>query len=268
MDLSESSLTELVAELRERLRRFASGPPGQAAATTEPGPLNVAGRAALASRLLAVVLQGRQGRQAARVARALQDLAKSLDQASAPLPGSSWETDLRSLASQFESLAAAWDQDDGTAQTRAWTALKRAGDHLWAEPPADAAAPAATNPSPKSPAPVESVPDVALGPIWLLVGGVVRRQILCQKLELAGLKVDCLEDAADVANRLDHELPAALVCDDAAPTRYCSHLRSILPAESPPLILVRSRDPGLEQRTGPVWLPPYRTEDLLSRLTR
>ena len=260
MALSNTSLTELVAELRERLRHFAARPPGGAEAALPAGPLEPSGRATLAARLLAVVVGARQGPDATAAAKAFEDLAEVLDTAPRPLPGSAWEADLKSLAREFETLAGAWDSDNEPVLAATWRSLRAVGDRLWAQPlPAAAAAPSVVDVADPAPA------GEAAAEVWLLIAGSLRRASLRQRLVAAGLKVDCPEDIEAVTRRLVEERPAALICDDAAPTRYRSRLVSCLPASAPPVILVRSRTIGLDPAAA-VWLPPYDADELLGRL--
>jgi len=261
MTLSNASLTELVAELRERLRHFAAGPPGGAEVASPAGPLEPSGRATLAARLLAVVVGARQGPDAAAAAKAFEGLADVLDTAPRPLPGSAWEADLKLLAREFETLAGAWDSDNEPVLVATWRSLRAVGDRLWAQPlPQTAAAPSAVAAADPAPA-----GEVVVAEVWLLTAGLLRRTSLRQRLVAAGLKVDCPEDIEAVTRRLVEERPAALICDDAAPTRYHSRLVSCLPASAPPVILVRSRTIGLDPAVT-VWLPPYDTDELLGRL--
>jgi len=264
MNLSEASLTELVAELRERLRHFASGPPGVGAPKATAGPLDQAGRAALAARLLAVVLASRKGRDAAEAARAFESLAEALAGAPTPLPGSAWEADLGLLARSFETTAAAWDRDDTPALATTWRDLRLVGDRLWSRP--GEAGPAVAAPEPQETQGADPAPSRAAGrSIWLLVAGSIRRASLGKRLRSAGFVVDCPETVEDVIARLADERPAAVVCDDAAPAHFRSHLLGRLPESAPPVILLRSRttavDPG-----GKAWLPPYDIAELLDRL--
>ena len=261
MALSHTSLTELVAELRERLRHFAAGPPGDASARPPAGPLEPAGRATLAARLLAVVVGARQGADATAAAKAFEDLAEMLDTAPRPLPGSAWEADMGLLAREFEALAGAWDSGDDPALAASWRALRAVGDRLWAQPPSAAA----------EAAPADDVTDAGaadtVAEVWLLIAGSLRRASLRQRLVNAGLKVDCPADIETVTRRLVEERPAALICDDAAPTRYRSRLIRHLPSPAPPLILVRSRAGGRDPAAA-VWLPPFDPDELLARLDR
>jgi len=250
MNLHDASLSDLVAELRERLRHLTNG---VAAGAGTRGPLGPAGRAALAARLLAVGLAERTDQAGRDAARALEDLADALTAAPAPLPGSVWEADLGRLARLFEELAAAWDRHDPAALHEAWSDLQQAGSRLWSPPVAPVAA---ADPTPR-PAPGAA--------IWLLVTGSLRRATLQRRLADAGLAVECLADAAVVAARLGRERPAAVVCDDAAPDRHGTHLRAVLPPGAPPLVLVRGR-PGRQEPGDRVWLPPYRVEELLATL--
>jgi hypothetical protein len=108
--------------------------------------------------------------------------------------------------------------------------------------------------------------------VWLLVAGVLRRDSLRKRLVAAGLEVDCPEDVEAVRRRLAAERPAALICDDAAPTRYRSRLQGLgdlhgLGDGVPPIILVRSRTAAVDPGAA-VWLPPYDTAELLRRLGR
>ena len=262
MTLSNSSLTELVAELRERLRHFAAGPPGGAEAALPAGPLEPSGRATLAARLLAVVVGARQGPEAAEVAGAFESLAEVLDTMPRPLPGSAWGADLGLLAREFEILAGAWDNGDEPSLVATWRSLRSVGDRLWAQPLSAAEAPPPPVVEVAEPAPAAGV---AAGEVWLLIAGSLRRTSLRRRLMAAGLKVECPEDLETVTRRLVDERPAALICDDAAPTRYRSRLVDRLPASAPPVILVRSRTIGRDP-AAVVWLPPYDANELLARL--
>ncbi|HOX24875.1 MAG TPA: hypothetical protein PLL30_03805 [Candidatus Krumholzibacteria bacterium] len=246
--LSDASLTELVAELRERLRHFDAGPPGAVATPASgPGPLGPAGRSALAARLLSVVLGAREEPASGATATAFAMLAAALAASPPPLPGSALETELGLLASEFESLTAKWDRGEERALGDAWEAVRRAGDRLW--PPDRSATP-------------------AVGPsrvVWLLTAGSLRRRLLERRLRAAGLQVECHADVDSALARLDQRPPAALICDDAAPMRHCSRLRRRLPPSAPPVIQVSSSLGA--QRGGPaIWTPPYRAEDLLRLL--
>ena len=268
--LDEVSMTSLVAELQERLRRFVSGPPGEPAPADPSGP---AGRAALAARLLTVVAAERLGDEAADLARALTDLADALGAAPTPLPGSDWESDVTSLATVLEDMVAAWDAHDHQAMAGAWQGLEAAGRRIFRGE--EMSVPAATAPAP-APAPVdEPAPSVAeaadtddapaLPPeVWLLVAGSLRRASLRHRLRRAGFEVICPDDPADALSRLAHAQPAALICDDAAPSRFWSRLRAGLPEASPPLVLVRARA-GDDRRFAAahaIWCPPYDAADL------
>ncbi len=275
MNLDDASLSDLVAELLKRLRHLTNGavdPDGQA------GPLDPGGRAALASRLLAVVLADRPDPPARDAARALGELADALAGARAPLPGSVWEADLTRLARQFEELAAAWDQDDPAALQEAWTRLRQLGDHLWTTTPS----PVPTPPRPvstttSSPAPTPAAPAAASAAappaaeaagrdqVILLVSGALRRRTLQHRLAEAGLRVICPADAAAAAAALASVDPLAVICDDAAPDRHGTRLRELLPEPAPPLVLVRARA-GQGPAADAAWLPPYRVEELLARL--
>ena len=264
MNLSEASLTVLVAELRERLRRFAASPAGDLA-TEAPGPT---GRASLAARLLAVVLSARRERDATQAARAFEELAEALATAPAPLPGSAWEADLGLLARTFETIAGFWDHDNSRELAASWRELRTVGDRMWLADGADVGT--VVSRSPRLTDSPLSVADRSAGSgprpvVWLLVAGALRRGSLRKRLVAAGLEVDCPADIAAVTSRLVEERPAALICDDAEPTRYRSHLLGHLPDSAPPVILVRSRtsavDPG-----GAVWLPPYDTDEVLAHL--
>ncbi len=268
MNLSESSLTDLVAELRERLRHFTAGPPGETAAADTPGPLGPGGRAALAARLLGVVLAARQGRDAAQAARSFEELAESLSAAPAPLPGSAWEADLALLSSAFETIASAWDRGDNRALARTWRDLRVVGDRLWTDPtevpPSTARRTPVVSAAPR-PVGDDDSPPAVRPEVWLLVAGSLRRTSLRKRLVAAGLVVDCPADIETVTRRLQDERPAALICDDAAPARFRSRLLGVLPETAPQVILIRSRtsavDPG-----GAVWLPPHDIDDLLAFL--
>jgi hypothetical protein len=264
--LDEINMTSLVAELQERLRRFVSGPPGDPAPADPSGP---AGRVALAARLLAVVAADRLGDDAADLAAALTALADALGAAPTPLPGSAWESDLTGLADLLEDLVAAWDAHDGQAVAGAWDRVAASGgrifrgeavaDRVSADVPAaeEAAAP------PVAPSPTESE-DPRTASVWLLVAGSLRRASLRDRLRRAGFEVTCPDDPADALRRLEHGRPAALICDDAAPSRFWSRLRAGLPEAAPPLVLVRARA-GAETRIDAahaVWRPPYDAADL------
>ena len=280
MTLSDASLTELVAELRERLRPFMTSPPGQPSPPETGQALGPSGRAALAARLLVVLLGSRQGPAAAAVAKAFGELAEALAITPAPLPGSALEDGLRRLAREFEDLALALEAGEVRGLERAWSSLREVGDRLWplepgrrSEPvtgramtphagPAPAPAPAAA--APAGTGSTESAPQRLA--VWLLVAGGLRRETLRRRLEQAGLAVVCPADAATAVARLTRERPAAVICDDAAPARHGSRLQMLLPAAAPPVILVRGRRAGaVESRQGE-WLPPFRTADLLARL--
>jgi hypothetical protein len=257
MPIDDASLTDLVAALRERLRHLDHGP---AAGSGTAGPLGPGGRTALAARLLAVALADRPDAAGRDAARALEQLADALAGTPTPLPGSAWEADVTRLAAEFEALAAAWDGHDPLALARAWQRLREVGDRLFADPQTAAPAPPAASPTRATP---PQPPPAAT--IWLLVTGTLRRRTLQARLTEAGLGVVCPADAAAVTARLSRERPAAVVCDDAAPTRHWSELRDQLPADAPPLVLVRARSDG-GMAGGAVWLPPYRPEDLFPHL--
>jgi len=249
MALSDSSLTELVAELRQRLRHFVAGPPGlAAAATVEPGPLSPAGRAALAARLLAVALEDQGDAGTGEAAAAFTELATVLSALPTPLPGSELEAGLGELAREFEDLAAAWDRGERRDLAGTWDQLRSLGDRLWPREQARAAAP---------------VPG--RGEVWLLTAGVLRRTLLRRRLEAAGLRVTCLADTAAVVSRLADERPVALVCDDAAPTHHCSRLLRALPAAAPRVIQITA-GAGAKAAGVPSWSPPYRPADILALL--
>jgi hypothetical protein len=251
--LDEINMTSLVAELQERLRRFVSGPPGDPAPADPSGP---AGRVALAARLLAVVAADRLGDDAADLAAALTALADALGAAPTPLPGSAWESDLTGLADLLEDLVAAWDAHDGQGRIFRGEAV---ADRVSADVPAaeEAAAP------PVAPSPTESE-DPRTASVWLLVAGSLRCASLRDRLRRAGFEVTCPDDPADALRRLEHGRPAALICDDAAPSRFWSRLMAGLPEAAPPLVLVRARA-GAETRIDAahaVWRPPYDAADL------
>lgn len=258
MSLSESSLTDLLAELRERLRSLMAAPPAPGRVQPQPGALSPAGRAALAARLLAVMLTDRQGADAAAAARGFDQLAEALLTTPAALPGSEMEAGLRRLAGEFESLALAWEAGEARDLNRAWRTLRELGDSLWA--PVAAAAP------PPIPAPAAGPQPTERDSVWLLVAGDLRRATLRRRLEAAGLNVVCPADAAAAVRRLATERPAAVICDDAEPARFGSRLQRALPPSAPPIVLVHGR-PAAELATSQnLWLPPFRTAELLAKL--
>ncbi len=271
MGLDDASLTDLMAELRERLRSFISALPASRA-TAGPEPLGPAGRAALAVRLLAVVLGGRGGIAAVEAAAAFSDFAEALVSTPEPLPGSALDDALRLLAADLEAMAIACEQHDGVDLAGAWRHVRDHGDRLWG-----VAAPSVAAPLPPAPAAVDGVEtpppaaaaDATRVPLqtecWLMIGGAMRRSMLHGRLEAAGLRVSSFDNLDAVLERLDVEPPAALICDDAAPHRFATRLRSRLRLPAPPLILVRGRpDPADVGQI--VWLPPYCAEDLLARI--
>ncbi len=252
MTLSDASLTELLAELRERLRRFAAEPPHGVVGPPAPGPLDLAGRAALAVRLVAAGLAADEDPERLAVAGACDDLAATLQRAAEPLPGSAEQESLRRVVRAFEDLAIAWDSGAPADPRPVWGALREAGDNLWGESPAPVGV-------------VEDVESVSSPAIWLLVGGNVRRTTIERRLLAAGLDVECLDDVEVVAARLVDERPAALVCDDAAPSRHRLRLSRLLPEPKMPIIEIRGRADGRGADKS-VWLPPFRLDDLLARL--
>lgn len=287
MDLSDVSLTELTAELRKRLRRLLSGPtrradtaaaagrqgsPSQAVPSTPPGPLAPAGRAALAARLLAVVLGDRDSGQAAQVAQAFDELAEALNEIAEPLPGSALDNALCRLASGFEDVAMAWDSAPQRELRQAWRNLRDLGDQLWSQPAEPEAAVASGAPSggpqaePATGPPPAATAEARSGPmLWLMVAGDLRRFLLQRRLEAAGWTVECLPDVETAISRLAQARPSAVICDDAAPARHRSRLRRVLPAPAFPVVLVQSR-PAKAAADQMVWLPPFRTVDLRARL--
>lgn len=275
MSLSDASLAELVAELRERLRPFMAARPAAVASVDrsrssllhdEPGPLSPPGRAALAARLLALVLGQRPDSVSKEAAAAFDGLAEAFVAAPAPLPGSALESGLRRLAGEFEALAVAWDQGSDRELRGIWGSLRELGDSLWSTNQRRSDALGNDGSMSVAAATMESVRGLAL---WLLVSGRLRRDTLRRRLEAAGWPVECLRDGAQAAARLARERPAALICDDAAPVRHGTSLRRLLPAASPPVILVRCRVPeGGTGRDELVWLPPFRIADLPAVLGR
>jgi hypothetical protein len=265
MTLSDASLTDLVAELRERLRSFMAAPLGQSPVQPQPGPLSPAGRAALAARLLSVMLGDRHGDDAVLAARAFDELADALHATPDALPGSVMEAELRRLAGEFEDLALAWEAGEARDLTAAWRSLRDLGDRLWASTKT------ATQPAPPPPAPsrtLETPAPPGRRSVWLLVAGDLRRATLRRRLEAAGLAVVCLVDADAAARRLATERPHAVICDDAEPARFGSRLQRMLPPASPPVVVVHGRPAGEPAAGSNLWLPPFRTADLLDQLAR
>jgi len=261
MSLSEVNLSQLVAELQLRLRRFASGPPGSPAGEAANGALDASGRAALACRLLAVAVEERAGAENEELAGAFRDLAGALDASSAPLPGSTWETDLAGLVKSLETLARSWDDATEVDLDQAWTEVRRLGDGVWGHEKLV-----------EVPVPVESTSietsEVPL--VWLLVAGSIRRVSIERRLTGAGFRVECLANAGTVAQRLETDSPVAVICDDAAPTRHHTCLTQAGTTGQLPLVLILSRPPSKLSLDlgGLAWGPPYRTEDLLSQINR
>lgn len=262
MTLSDVTLTDLLAELRERLRLFVAELPQRPIAPPSPGPLGPAGRAALAARLLAVMLAGHQSELAAAAAEAIKELAEVLAAAPVPLPGSAMEQGLRRLARDLEELALAWEAGEARDLAAAWTALRESGDQLIAA--AGAALPAAPA-APAAAAQPAARPPTATTAVWLLVAGELRRRTLRRRLEAAGVAVECPANASAVAARLACERPVAVLCDDAVPARHHSRLQQLLPRAELPVIVIR----GCAGKVGAqdaVWAPPFRADDLLAQL--
>lgn len=277
MALSDASLAELMAELRTRLRHFLSGavargtraaplggqdPAPVVANAREPGPLDLAGRASLAARLLAVVLGSREDAAAIDLARSFAELADALAGTPAPLPGSALEVGLRQLVRELEGLAITWDRESEPDLRQAWSNLRALGDRLWADTPSP------RNVQAGSALEAAGSPSMRAGSghaVWLLVAGDLRRATLRRRLARAGWTVDCLPDAEAVLARLERSRPSAVICDDAAPCRHHSRLRRLLPPSAPTVIQIRGRA-SRDQTREPLWLPPFRPEDLASRL--
>ncbi|MDY0109800.1 MAG: hypothetical protein RBT60_07695 [Candidatus Krumholzibacteria bacterium] len=261
MTLSDVTLTDLLAELRERLRHFVAEPPQRPIAPPSPGPLGPAGRAALAARLLAVMLAGHHSELATAAAEAIKELAEVLAAAPAPLPGSAMEQGLHRLARDLEELALAWEAGEARDLTAAWTALRESGDQLIAA--AGAALPAA----PAAAAQPAAGPPTATPAVWLLVAGELRRRTLRRRLEAAGVAVECPANASAVAARLACERPVAVLCDDAVPARHHSRLQQLLPRAELPMIVIRG-SAGKVGAQDAIWAPPFRADDLLAQLRR
>lgn len=273
MSLSEVNLSQLVAELQQRLRRFASGPPGSPgspvssgspASPASSGALDASGRAALACRLLAVAVEERVGAENKELAGAFRDLAGALDGSSAPLPGSTWESDLAALVKSLETLARAWDDATEVDLDQAWAEVRRLGDGVWGlEKPAEVSVLVET-------ASIETSETGEVPLVWLLVAGSIRRVSLERRLAGAGFQVECLASAETVAQRLKVESPVAVICDDAAPTRHHTCLTQSGTTGPLPLVLILSRPPSRLSLDvgGLAWGPPYQIEDLLSQINR
>lgn len=264
MDSAQRQLVDLLAELRERLRQFAHRPPGTVARPRPRGALAASERLALASRLLAEALAERTGEEAAETADAFQSLADALDQLPTPLAGSHLAADLDELVHVLEDLACAWDHSAQAEIPVLWRRVREAGDHLW--PPADRPAVEVRGaPAIEPEQPRATVAERGATEVWLLVAGRIRRQTLVRRLEQAGVKVVCPPDPGTLLADLAERRPDALLCDDAAPTRYHQRIRSRLADDAPPLVLVRGRhDDRFEGHA--CWTPPYRPDDLLDLL--
>jgi hypothetical protein len=59
-----------------------------------------------------------------------------------------------------------------------------------------------------------------------------------------------------------------VICDDAEPARFGSRLQRMLPPASPPVVVVHGRPAGEPAAGSNLWLPPFRTADLLDQLAR
>jgi len=260
MEPDQKQLTQLVAELRERLRLFAGNLSGGPAGRRDPGPLDVGERLALTSRVLAEGLEARGGREAAEAAVAFRELAGALEGLPNPLVGSEVATSLDELVEVMDDLACAWDRQGEIDLPLLWRRVRTAGDMAWPSQETD---------EPDSPAgasnlaPQESIP--ATGEVWLLVTGALRRGALEGRLRTAGYTVARLTDSDQVLERLKDHRPTAVVCDDAAPGRHHLRLQAAWPPSAPPLVLVRAGQGGPTTST-PAWMPPYRPEDLQNLL--
>lgn len=245
-------MIDLVAELRERLRLFARGGAMGAAGRRDAGPLDLAERLALTSRILAEGLEAQGGPDAVGFPDELRQLANAVERIPTPLGGSEVAAGLEELVQVMDDLACAWDRRRQADMPELWRRVREAGDQLWAGRPAVAAA-----------------PEVRPGddrPVWLLIAGALRRNTLQHRVGEAGYSVVTLADDAAVMARLCSEKPAAVLCDDAAPGRYHHRLRSRWPEQSPPLVLVRAGN-GRTIGTDLIWTPPYRPEDLRALLS-
>ena len=258
MSLADVRLTDLMAELRERLRRFAAGPPGLAAGAREPGALDRTGRLALTARVLAAALAERSGDEARTMAAAFGSLAESLDAAPTPLEAGRQAALVDELVEAMEELAHACDRDASAAPASLWARVRAAGDRLWAPTTM------ATTPDP---APAAAVARGVWQPreVWLLVAGGLRRSSLTRRLRRAGITVEALHAPDEVLAGLRGRRPDAVICDDAAPDRHFHRLRAALPPGAVPVVMVQGRG-GAAAGDVPVWNPPYRLEDLAAAL--
>lgn len=258
MSLADVRLTDLMAELRERLRRFAAGPPGLAGGAREPGALDRTGRLALTARVLAAALDERRGDEARQTAAAFASLAESLDAAPTPLESGRHAALVDELVEAMEDLAHACDRDAGADPAPLWARVRAAGDQLW-DPTNTAASPDPARPA----AVVRGVWQPR--EVWLLVAGGLRRSSLTRRLQRAGIAVEALHAPGEVLAGLRGRRPDAVICDDAAPDRHFHHLRAALPPEAVPLVVVQGRG-GAPAGDVAVWTPPYRLEDLAAAL--
>lgn len=245
MDLPEANLMDLVAELCQRLRHLVPAATGPEPLDRPPGPLGDLERSALAARVVAVKLRERGSAADNATAEAFEHLALALSGLHTRVGDGLHSDVLGGFRHGLEEFAVAWDGRPGPDLPETWRALRTAGDALY---------------SPDHSTTTE--PTTATRSVWLLVTGELRRSTLVWRLEQAGLDVTCPSDAESVLARLDRERPVAVICDDATPARFHRHLRRILPADAPPLVMVRRRNRDRDA-SGPQWLPPHRAADLL-----